>query len=84
MEISQGTVLTCENGHDICELSETITPKKIVSAGNFTNFRGKNLIPSPNDIIGDPAYNCYICGGKWIRVKNSCVQIHVKDQGWMP
>ena len=37
MFLEQGTKITCENGHDICELGEDISTGSPVSHNNFIN-----------------------------------------------
>lgn len=84
LKYSKGTIITCEQGHEICEFDEDIYSHSLVKSSNFTNFRGENKHPKPMDRIGD--HPCYICGSNWVRIKPTsrsfCIDIHIKDKGW--
>ncbi len=83
MFLEQGTKITCENGHDICELGEDISTGSPVSHNNFINFQDGNQEPIPYSIIFHNIYNCKKCGGKWIRPYGQHkINLHIKDKGW--
>jgi hypothetical protein len=82
--LEKGTIITCENGHPVCELSIPVNGTSLIMSSDFTNFRGENVPPVPHDRIGDSKSNCYICGGQWIRMEKfkSYVNLHT-EKGWI-
>lgn len=84
MFIKQGTKITCENGHDICEVGYDISTGSIIRSSNFINFKDGNNEPISCTPIFDQSYNCVKCGGKWIRPHGHYkINLHIKDEGWL-
>jgi hypothetical protein len=82
--LEEGTIMTCENGHPVCELSKDIHGRKAIMASDFTNFRGDNVPIIPHDRIGDSKNDCYICGGQWIRMEQSFYYVNLHtEKGWI-
>jgi hypothetical protein len=79
--ISKGTIFTCENGHEVCELATDIDFDTFVKPGNFCNFREISP-PTENEYVGD--HPCK-CGANWVRVMGQYapwIEFHVKGKGW--
>lgn len=87
LALSPPSVITCENGHEICDLVQPLAPgcRDVDMLGNF---RGRK--PQPGTPYEDCA--CPECGAKWIRgraywkkgIRNEqhAFELHT-DAGWV-
>lgn len=83
-----GTLVTCENGHRICEIVGPIADwreKTALSAG-FGNYTPGEKLVGPGDIA---AYcRCQQCGAPWVDVRPNVrgtlsAKVHL-ETGWWP
>ena len=84
LKFEKGTIVTCENGHEVCEISRDIYIYSLVECNDFTNFNENITVPQIHDRIGD--HPCH-CGKDWIRYEvlsstRGHVRVHIKDEGW--
>lgn len=72
---SKGEVVTCENGHEICELSRDVFVDDPIIVEQFENWRNQEP-PKPYEII-KPCQTCgarfidtaqYPYGGSWLHI----------------
>ena len=80
----KGDVITCEEGHKICEIAFDCYYDDGFDENAFINF--EQYRPEAGSIIED--IKCYDCdksykNGKWIR-KNfgGIIQYHIEGKGW--
>jgi hypothetical protein len=78
----KGEIVTCENGHEICDVAEDIEASSIVRRNQFTAWR------QPEHAAGDgPAAigPCTVCGARWVGVPEGKTgsYLHIGDQ-WRP
>ena len=71
-----GEIVTCETGHEICEVAKTLHVGDLIQAEQFINWRDREA-PEPRDPID--AY-CKTCGERYIRGVGG-YQLHFAD-GW--
>ena len=84
MFIEKGSIVTCENGHEICECAEDISSGDVVRASQFHNFKNKNIKPLPKETIGDFKFRCNKCGGQWVKTfPYGRINLYLKDKGWI-
>lgn len=58
----KGEVVTCENGHEICDVVVDIAAGDAVrSSGQFANWRSGMPEPKPSE----PLAPCAVCGARW-------------------
>lgn len=77
--IRAGEIVTCENGHEICEVACDIHRDDELKAEQFRNFR---QIEQPKD--GDPMLPCKICGGAYHAKGLGYFGVRIKGRGWVP
>ena len=58
---SEGEVVTCENGHEICELSRNIFVDDRIMVEQFVNWSNQEP-PEPHEVIKP----CQTCGARFI------------------
>ncbi len=84
MHLNKGTIITCEEGHEICELVESISSGDVIKSSSFNNFKNGNIQPQPLYKIGGPSSSCNKCGGKWMKPVNfGRMRLHTKKYGWV-
>ena len=78
-----GTLVTCENGHVICEIIGRIHDFKTKTSfsGGFGVYRPGQHIAKPGD--GAAAFVCSICDAPWIAERQGIAKLHLQD-GWWP
>jgi hypothetical protein len=80
--IEKGEIVTCENGHEICEVSTDLYRTSPVNSSDFINF--KNGIQPVQHQRVDENNKCTICDAEWIRINlYQNIQFHTK-KGWWP
>lgn len=62
---SKGQIITCTNGHEICELSRDFYQDEDVNPDLFTRYRPPQHIVTEADRITE--IKCRICGAQWIQ-----------------
>ncbi|WP_408998223.1 hypothetical protein ACJ77P_10870 [Syntrophus buswellii] len=60
----KGQIITCTNGHEICELSRDYYEDQDVNPDLFEHFRPPQRIITDSDRINE--IRCQICGAQWI------------------
>ena len=58
--LRKGTIITCENGHPLFDLSEDVqkfTPLDIAQTENWRD--------GSEHVAGEPIGVCHVCGAKW-------------------
>jgi len=83
MHLNEGTIITCEEGHEICELVDSISSGDILRSSSFGNFKNSNIQPQPQDAIDGPSSHCSICGDQWIKPVGIRIRLHTKEYGWV-
>jgi len=58
---SKGEVVTCENGHEICELSKDVFVDDLIMVEQFENWRNQKP-PMPCEVITP----CQTCGARYL------------------
>ena len=76
----KGEILTCEKGHEICELRRNVDRHGIVYASDFINFRNGNIAPTPDNYVGQ--LSCNICGSGYIRANRYGMTNCFVDDEW--
>ncbi len=61
---NKGQIVTCTNGHEVCELSRDYFEDQDVNPDLFAHFRSPQRIISENDRINE--IRCLVCGAQWI------------------
>jgi len=61
----RGQVITCTNGHEICELSRDFFQDEDVNPELFTSYRPPQSPVTENDRINE--IRCQLCGAKWLQ-----------------
>jgi len=78
---SQGQIITCTNGHEICELSRDYLEDQEVNPDLFAHYRPSQRIITEGDRISE--IKCLLCGAKWIQ--GGAWNIHFFSEGrWIP
>jgi len=77
-----GTVVTCEQGHEICELKGWLSLGMVFDASSLVEWRPGQEKPPPG--IQASACRCSVCGGAWIRPHRAAIALHLKGIGWWP
>lgn len=75
----KGEVVTCENGHAICDVGVDLHRFGYMRAADFTNWR---KLPPPQS--GEQVTSCPECGAPFItQMRRGQTQIHFAN-GWRP
>ena len=61
----KGQLITCTNGHEICELSRDFFQDQDVNPDLFTLYRPPQQIITDNDRLNE--IKCRICGAQWLQ-----------------
>lgn len=61
----KGQIITCTNGHEICELSRDFFNDQDVNPDLFSNYRPSQRIITESDRINE--IRCLVCGAQWIQ-----------------
>jgi len=62
---SKGQVITCTNGHEICELSQDFFMDQDVNPDLFTSYRPPQQVITESHRINE--IQCRVCGAQWVR-----------------
>lgn len=78
-----GDIVTCENGHEVCELLEDIDTTQTASADALGLWRLGQVKPSPGERI-DQSSRCGICDARWAATSHHGrgATLHVNG-GWV-
>jgi len=60
----KGQIVTCTNGHEICELSRDYFEDQDVNPDLFAHYRPSQRIITESDRINE--IKCLVCGAQWI------------------
>lgn len=84
--LNPGDIITCENGHPICEVVVPIKAETMNWHRCLGNFRGQEPVPGTKI----KAIRCD-CGAEWVRsaVDSNTIRavgfgLHVEGRGWVP
>lgn len=76
--IPKGARITCENGHHICDVAETIEKYALIKFEQFENWQQA----PPKPYTAFDAISCEVCAAKWVRLtENSGAELHL-EEGW--
>ena len=76
-----GDIVTCPNGHEICELIEDIDSGMVATPNVFGHWRPEQVKPA-NHMPVDSTAVCGICGRNWALTEVNGIALHLKDVGW--
>lgn len=80
MTLPKGTVITCENGHRICELAEDMVSGDIARSDILINYTLGEHIATDGSEADDCV--CSRCGAPWAGAGSpGCIVLHTRD-GW--
>jgi len=78
---NKGQIVTCTNGHEICELSRDYFEDQDVNPELFAHYRPSQRIINESDRINE--IKCMLCGAQWI--SGGAWNIHFFSEGrWIP
>lgn len=74
---SAGEVVTCTNGHEICEIAKSIFVADLISVNQFINWRHQPQ-PQPRD----PITPCMTCGAPYIQSDSgmAAMRLHINGE----
>jgi len=66
--LTKGTVLTCEAGHEVCEVALDLRADVLINGDMYCNFReGQHVV-----VNGDLVNQFCSCGARWTRLEDRC------------
>jgi hypothetical protein len=78
---SKGQIVSCTNGHEICELSRDYFEDQDVNPELFSHYRPSQRIITESDRISE--IRCLLCGAQWI--SGGAWNIRFFSEGrWLP
>ena len=80
MNLTAGTMITCEKGHPVMRVGRTISQNDPVASGDFCNVQPGQPVPHPTEPVD---FQCGICGADFIKAEKYGLKIHTED-GWWP
>ncbi|ABC78102.1 hypothetical protein [Syntrophus aciditrophicus] len=78
---SKGQIITCTNGHEICELSRDFFKDQDVNPDLFINYRSPQQIITENNRINE--IKCQLCGAQWLQGGAWNIRFFSEGQ-WIP
>ena len=78
---SKGEIVSCENGHEICDVSRDVYVGDLIIVNQFENWRNQTA-PMPNDVIKP----CHTCGARFIdsKIPYGGTWLHINGQWRRP